>query len=160
MHYPQKHVLGTNDLDITIGMEPTSRLEVRVSDEQGTPIQGVRVFTWPNVRYGEWGATILMSDCWNVTDLFLAKPGAQAPAWGQPVADFEGTTDSTGLAVLPNLPSDVTEVALEHPRYALPAVNTPVGEKRRQAAISLTAGSTNRATLTVVPRNRSPIRHY
>jgi hypothetical protein len=160
MRYPQKHVLGTNDLTITIGMEPTARLEVRVSDERGAPIQGAHVAAWPNVRYGEWAATVLLSDCYNVSDLFLAKPGAQKPGWGQPVADFEGIADSTGLAVLANLPCDVTEFAVEHAKYVLPAVSTPGGDKRRQASITLVGGTTNRISVTVVPRDRAPIRHY
>ena len=38
-------------LDITIGMEPTARLEVRVTDNQGKPpVKGALVSTWPNVR--------------------------------------------------------------------------------------------------------------
>ena len=160
MRYPQKHVLGTNDLNISIAMEPTARLEVRVRDEAGAPIQGARVMAWPNVRYGDWGATILMSDRWNMAELFMAKPGAQPPMWGQPVPDFEGKSDRSGVAVLPNLPSNVTEFAVEHPGFALPAINTPGGDKRRQATITLIAGATNRTTVTLVPRDRAPIRHY
>jgi hypothetical protein len=112
------------------------------------------------VRYGEWAATILASDCYNTSDLFLAKPGAKMPSWGEPVPDFMGTTDGSGLAVLPNLPSDVTEFAVEHPEFVLPAVNRPGGDKRREATISLTAGATNRTTVTLEPRDRQPIRHY
>src|SRR6185503_5697530 len=51
--YPQKHLLSTNDLEITIGMEPTARLEVTVHDEKGRPLKDVQVQTWPNARYGE-----------------------------------------------------------------------------------------------------------
>ena len=39
------------------------KLELRVSDEQGKPLKDARVATWPNVRYGEWSATILGDDC-------------------------------------------------------------------------------------------------
>ncbi|MEK7675307.1 MAG: hypothetical protein AAB676_05670 [Verrucomicrobiota bacterium] len=39
MRYPQKHSLGTNDISITIGMEPTARLEVRVTDDKGHPLK-------------------------------------------------------------------------------------------------------------------------
>jgi hypothetical protein len=160
MRYPQKHTLGTNDISITIGMEPTARLEVRVSLEGGTPFPGADVRAWPNVRYGEWSATVLASDCFNTADLFLAKPGEQAPSWGQPVPDFAGVTDSSGIAVLANLPSDVTEFAVEHPDYVLPAVKPPSGHERRQASITLIAGATNRTAVTLVPRGRTPIRHY
>jgi hypothetical protein len=160
LRHPQKQTIGTNDLAITIGMEPTARLEVRLADERGAPIQGAHVTAWPNVQYGEWAATILVSDRYNTADLFMAKPGVEKPGWGKPVADFQGTTDSSGLAVLPNLPSDVTEIAVHHPEFALPAVNTPGGDKRREASITLIAGATNRTSVTLVPRSRAPIRHY
>ena len=61
--YPQKYVLGTNDLAITVGMEPTARLEVHVTDDQGKLLAGAHVSAWPNVRcYGEWAAVVLGSD--------------------------------------------------------------------------------------------------
>src|SRR5207253_745195 len=75
--YPQQHLIGTNDLTITIGMERTARLEVRVTDSAGNPLKGARVSTWPNVRYGEWSATILVGDCVNTSDRLLQKPGLQ-----------------------------------------------------------------------------------
>src|SRR5439155_22888202 len=121
MRYPQKHLLGTNDITIAIGMEPTARLEVEVTDEKGRPLKDARVATWPNVRYGEWSAVILISDCYNTSEWLLSKP-AKKLWWAEPVSDFYGVSDSAGLAVLPNLPPDVKELAVEHPRFALPAV--------------------------------------
>ncbi len=53
MHYPQKQLLRTNDLTLTLGMEPTASLQVEVTDDHGKPLQDARVATWPNVRYGE-----------------------------------------------------------------------------------------------------------
>jgi hypothetical protein len=160
MRYPQKHVIGTNDLAVSIGMEQTARLEVQVTDDQGRPLKGAQVGTWPNVRYGEWAAVILASDLYNTADLFLSKPAARPSFPGRPVADFEGTTDSSGWAVLPNLPADVTEFNVEHPQFVLPAVTTLVGAKRRQATIQLVAGTTNRVSVQLEPRGQSPIRHY
>jgi len=159
MRYPQKHSLGTNDLALTIGMEPTARLEVKVTDETGQPLGDVRVMTWPNVRYGEWSATILASDRYTTSDFLLAKPD-QRMTWGQPVADFQGVSDSAGLAVLPNLPPDVKELAVEHPQFALPAVTGTDGSKHRQATFTLVAGQTNRISIQLEPRDRSTITHY
>jgi hypothetical protein len=161
MRYPQKHVLGTNDLVIAIGMERTARLEVKVTDELGRPLKGVHVMTWPNVRYGEWSATILMSDCSNTSDHLLMKPDKQF-ALGQPVMvmDFQGVSDDDGLAVLPNLPPDVTELTVEHKQYELPPVTSPDGRKQRQASFTLVAGQTNRISLQLEPRERSTISHY
>jgi hypothetical protein len=160
MRYPQKHVLGTNDIEITIGMEPTARLEVRVTDDKGNPLKDARVSTWPNVRYGEWLATILAGDCYNTADLIRDGPPAKPGVWWQPVPDFQGTSDSSGLAIIPNLPVDVKDFSVEHPRFALPAVSFPGGEKRRQAAITLIPGQTNRVAVRLEPGNESPITHY
>jgi hypothetical protein len=161
MRYPHKHVLGTNDLVIPIRMEPTARLEVNVTDNLGHPLKDARVMTWPNVRYGEWSATILMSDCYNTSDNLLMKPEKKF-AWGRPVMvmDFQGVSDSAGRAVLPNLPPDVTELAVEHAQFELPIVTSPDGRKQRQASFTLVAGQTNRISLQLEPRERSTIAHY
>ncbi len=159
MHYPQKHSLGTNDLAIVIGMEQTARLEVKVTDEAGRPVKDVQVRTWPNVRYGEWSARILMGDCYNTSDFLRAKPDKEF-SWRQPVLDFQGVSDGTGLAVLPNLPPKVKVLAVEHSQFALPTATTPDGRKHRQASFTLVAGQTNRLSLQLEPRERSTITHY
>jgi hypothetical protein len=159
MRYPQKHLLGTNDLAITLGMEPTARLEVKVTDDSGRPLKDVRIMTWPNVRYGEWSATILASDQYNTADFLLAKPDTKL-AWDRTVADFQGISDSAGVAVLPNLPPDVKELAVEHPQFVLPAVTGLDGSKHRQATFTLVAGQTNRLSLKLEPSDRSTITHY
>jgi len=156
---PQKHVLGTNDLIITVGMEPTARLEVQVTDDRGNPLKDARVVTWPNVRYGEWSATILMGDCYNSVEWFDAERGKKPMRW-QEVPDFMGVSDGSGLAVLPNLPATVKELSVEHPRYALPAVGTAGTGKRRQASFALIAGQTNRLSIQLEPLEQSPIKHY
>jgi len=80
--------------------------------------------------------------------------------WSVTVKDFEGTSDSSGLAVLPNLPPEVGEFSVEHPRFVLPAMVTPVGDKRREASVVLTAGITNRATVRLEKVGEREIRHY
>lgn len=159
-HYPQKHLLGTNDLAITIGMEPTARLEVRVTDDKGNPLKDAHVSTWPNVRYGEWSATILAGDRYNTSEQLLPKPVSEFHGWRQPVPDFEGTTDSSGLAVLANLPPEVKHFDVEHPQFALPAVGPVGGQKRREASVTLVPGQTNHISVQLEPREQSPIAHY
>jgi hypothetical protein len=159
IRYPQKHLLGTNDLAISIAMEPTARLEVHVTDDKGHPLKDARVGTWPNVRYGEWSATILTSDCYKTSDWLLSKPGKKF-SWGLEVLDFQGVSDSAGLAVLPNIPADVKVLSVEHPQFALPAVGPDGDQKRRQATFILVAGQTNRISVQLEPRERSKIAHY
>jgi hypothetical protein len=158
--YPQKHVLGTNDISITIGMEPTARLEVFVTDDQGKPLQGATVSFWPNARYGEWSAVILAGDCYNTADLLLATADKPFSGWHHPVPDFEGVSDSNGLAVVPNLPADVTQYSVEHDRFVLPAMGGFGGQKNRQATVPLQAGMTNHASVQLEPKDKSPIAHY
>jgi hypothetical protein len=78
----------------------------------------------------------------------------------QKVPDFEGVSDSTGVAVLPNVPANETMLAIDDPRYALPAVETSVGRKEREARFALVPGQTNHVTIRVEPREKAPIRHY
>lgn len=157
--YPQKHQMSTNDLQIVIGMEPTARLEVQVLDDQGKPLKDVRVGTWPNVRYGEWGSVLLMSDCYNSAE-FLFPKTAGRPSWYKEVWDYQGVSDAAGLAVLPNVPATVKELAADHPQFSLPAVGTAGAGKHRYGKIALTPGETNRTSIQLEPRGNSPITHY
>ena len=161
MHYPQKHLIGANDLTLTLGMEPTASLEVQVTDDQGKPLKDARVITGPNVRYGEWAATILGSDCYNTAD-FLRDAGKRDSwlKWWLRPASFQGTSDVSGLALILNLPSEADAFSVEHPRFILPATDTGYGEKRRQATVTLHAGRTNRVTVRLDPAGQSPIAHY
>lgn len=159
MRYPQKYSLGTNDLTVTVGMEPTARLEVEVLDDHGQPLKGARVSTWPNVRYGEWAAVILGADCYNMADAFLKAPQPKSWYW-QTVADFEGITDSNGVAVLASVPATTSEFTVQHPQFDLPAVAAPMGDKRREATLNLIAGQTNHVTVRLEPHGKAPIRHF
>jgi hypothetical protein len=157
--YPQKHLLGTNELTIAIGMERTARLEVQVTDDQGKPLKDVRVMTWPNVRYGEWFSGLLMNDCYNTADWLAPKAGS-TPWWQREVWDYQGVSDATGVAVLPNVPATVKTLAVGHPRFSLPAVGTAGSGKHRQLSFVLTAGKTNRVSIQLERSEQSPITHY
>jgi hypothetical protein len=158
MHYPQKYSLGTNDPSIVIGMEPTASLAARVVDDHGNPVKGATVSTWPNVRYGEWSAVILGTDTYNTADLMQNRAPVE-PFWLKP-SPFQATSDGSGLAVIQNLPVEVTSFSVDHPQLALPAVSTGSGQKRRESSVALAAGATNQAVVRLEPQNRSPIAHY
>ncbi|HEX5221751.1 MAG TPA: Ig-like domain-containing protein [Verrucomicrobiae bacterium] len=156
--YPQQHSLGSNDLHLVMGMETTARLEVHVTDGRGKALPGARVVTWPNVRYGEWASTILMSDCYNSADFLLGK--LDRKSFRRSVLDFEGTSDTNGLAVLPNLPPEVTQLSVEHPQFVLPIVRTSNNQDHRRASFTLVAGKTNRISVQLEPKDSSSISHY
>jgi hypothetical protein len=159
LRYPQVHALGREDLSIRVGMEPTAQVSVRVVDERGKPIRGARVVAWPNVRYGEWSATVLGSDLHNMVESLL-DPAAGEGWRTVPVPDFEGVADELGEAVIPNLPATTDRLGVEHPEFVLPATGTPSTGMSREARISLVAGASNRITLHLEPRGSAPVTHY
>ena len=53
------------------------------------------------------------------------------------VLDFQGVSDRAGLAVIPDVPADVTEFSAEHSEFTVPAVGTTIAGKRRQVGIKL-----------------------
>jgi hypothetical protein len=158
MHYPQKHVLGTNDLEIVIGMEPTARLEVQVADQNGRPVSNATVMAWPNLRWREWGAVLFGMDLYDTGEWIQ---GLRRPRDGKmpKFRDFEGTTDERGVAIVPNLPLDVTELAVQHDRFQLPAVDMG-GNEERSARITLRAGVTNYLKAVVEPITEASKRRH
>jgi len=159
MRYPQKFVLGTNDLSVVIGMEPTVRLEVTVTDAEGRSVKDATVSTWPNVRYGEWSATILGGDCYVTSDWLFKAPPTALLLWKIPPG-FKGVSDSNGVAVLSNLPLNVNTLSVEHAKYELPPVKNQMGGHDRQVLFALTGGKTNSLKVQVVPIGKSMIKHY
>ena len=159
MRYPQVHDLGREDLSIVVGMEPTARLAVHVTDERGHPVRDARVVAWPNVRYGEWAATVVASDLHNTLES-LSAPASDHGWHLVPVPDFEGTTDEQGDAVVPNLPTTTDRLGVQHPQFDLPATGTPATGMNREARISLVAGASNRITLHLEPKGSAPVTHY
>jgi hypothetical protein len=143
-------------------MEPTASLEVEVTDDHDKPLPDAVVATWPNVRYGEWSAVILGTDCYNTGDSFRQPaPNESRRKWWEETAGlYRGTSTVAGVVLLMNLPADVKELTVEHPRYVLPAVDTGSGQKRRQASVTLLPGQTNHAKVRLEPTGRSPITHY
>lgn len=157
-HYPQKYVLGTNDVSITVGMERTAWLEVRVFDVDEHPLKDATVSLWPNARYGEWSAVILGCDCYNTADSLL--PNSPPRAFRGWASSFTAKTDGSGVARIPNLPVEASEFSVEHPEWALPPVADAIGQKRREQTITLIRGETNHATVKLERRHDSVILQY
>jgi hypothetical protein len=99
-----------------------------------------------------------MGDCYNTWERL--RGSGKRGSWWQPVSDFVGVSDASGLAVISNLPVTVAEFSVEHLKYVLPAITTASGQKRRQAAIGLIAGQTNRISVQLEPRDQAPLSHY
>ena len=161
-HYPQIHMLGTNDLNVTVGMERTCCLGVSITDDQGKPLKDAQVSLWPNIRYGEWSATILGADDYNTADFMRdsEKGKSMMKWWLNRPPSYTATSDITGLALVMNLPKEVTEFSVTHSNFALPAKENGSGQKQRQASVRLISGQTNRVAVQLEPAGRSQIAHY
>jgi hypothetical protein len=155
IRYPQKHEIGTNDVWIQLGMERTARVEVTVLDDAGKPLSNAKASTWPNIRYGEWAASVFGSDGYNTADL-LQKGNVE---WHQP-PELEGITDAKGVAILANVPATETRFGVEHAGFQLPAVDDGDGRKRREGSMKLTAGETNRMSIRLERKGTTEIEHY
>lgn len=159
IHYPQKFALGAEGLAVTLGMEPTACLEVKIEDDEGKPLKDAQVSCWPNIRYGEWSATVIGQDCYNTAE-FITNGPAKPLWWARQPRSFYATSDVSGLAFIANLPAETTTFSVEHPRFVLPAVDTGRGDKRRNATISLHPPQTNRVTVRLEPAGAAPISHF
>lgn len=160
MGYPQKHIIGTDDLDIVIDMEPTAQLEVTVFDDNGRLLEGARVSTWPNIRWGNWASTIFCSDLYNTIDRLRQVREDQDVFPRDIPADFFGISDANGVAVLSNVPARQTSFAVEHKDYVLPKFGVGGTAARRQASMVLEPGAVTRTTVILEPRGKDPQRHY
>jgi hypothetical protein len=133
---------------------------VLVKDDEGNPLADARVSSWCNVRYGEWSATILASDCYNMTDRLWNPPTRDSARTYRMVPDFEGVTDASGRAVIPNLPATARTIYVEHEAFELPALAINGRSQRREAPLLLEAGRTNHIGVTLEPKEARPIAHY
>jgi hypothetical protein len=158
MHYPQKHVLGTNDLEIVIGMEPTASIEVQVIDQKDQPVANANVAAWPNLRWREWAAVLFGMDLYDTSE-WMRGDSHPRDRNKPKFHDFEATTDARGVAIVPNLPLDVTELAVFHDRFQLPAVDAG-GNEERAARVELRAGVTNHLKVVVEPITEASKRRH
>ena len=160
MHYPQRHVIDANELDIVIEMEATARLEVTVYDDQRRPLEGAKVATSPNVRWDDCAATIFCADLYNTIDLLKRTKNRQDGFKRETPPGFFGLSDKTGLAILSNVPADQPRFGIDHPDYVLPKVTVADGTRRRRANIILQPGETTQISVTLEPQNKDPLSHY
>jgi hypothetical protein len=128
-------------------------------DEQHRPLPEATVETWPNIRYGEWGSFLLMSDCYNTAD-FVRNQASRKLGWGETMSDFRGVTDQTGVAVISNVPRTERVFTVKHSHYVAPDTITATGGKGREQSMKLVVGKTNRISVTMEPAAQSPIKHY
>lgn len=165
INYPQKHVIAENHLDIVMDMEPTARLAVTVLNEEGHAIEGAKVVTSPNVRWGDWASTIFAGDLYNTFDR-LQQPQDYRNMYSlEEPNGFWGLSDKSGKATLSNVPVWIQNVGVAHPDYVLPKImptgSVPPGlAPRREATVVLQPGVLTETVVHLEPINKDPQRHY
>ncbi len=159
---PQQFDLSGNTPDIVLEMEPTTVLELTLVDEEEHPVEGAKVSSWPNVRWGNNASTILGSDLFNTADRLLSSAGTARQSVPEIPADFTGVSDSNGVARIPSLPFLSAGISVDHPDNVLPpAVGAGAGTAPgRSILIPLSPGGVVRHTLTLEPPEKRPLRHY
>ena len=92
--------------------------------------------------------------------LFAAVSLTALPAWAQNADDELVVTATRVQTPITNLPADVKEIALSHPRYGVEIRKDGFGRKSREYGVKLTAGATNSIQVKLVPLSAGAIRQY
>lgn len=97
-----------SEMEVTLKLEPTFQAVVRVVDETGKPLPGVRVVFYPNQYVWERYSTIL-GVCRPTIDFIRSQLNLKTTvdedlAFQKALSRFEGTTNDEGVARIENLP--------------------------------------------------------
>lgn len=130
---------------ITVAMTPLVRCIATTVDEDGKPVAGVKVSSWPNVGWWNDGSQIYCHPLVRGERLLRERDYQAAidDAFPQP---FQGQTDAEGNVTL-ELPVGSEELAVSSDVYELPAI---LG--RRDVRVKLVRGETTKVVLRLQPR--------
>jgi protocatechuate 3,4-dioxygenase beta subunit len=148
---PQVFPLNGDLTQMELVMEPTAACEVRVVDEQEQPIEGARVFFWPNVRWNFGGTQIFAQFLIKWEDFLLTggKFDREKAKLSFEQNDFQAITDEHGVAVIYNLPGSKQNFNVISKEYELPARTLYGSVRRRVADANLVAGETTMLTVVM-----------
>lgn len=107
--------------DVEIQMEPMILCKVTAVDQQGEPIAGVKVMSYPNVCWWRGGSQVYCSPLVRCERLFVERDYMKAidDDFSQP---FTATTDDLGRCQL-ELPAGGERLYAEHDKFELPIVD-------------------------------------
>lgn len=114
-------------IEPTVQMIPTSTLEVRCVDRDGEPLADIEVYSWPNQRGLLSGSTYLGSVYPSLQEInaqLQNRVESVSPQEYHVEHRFRAVTDSTGTAVLRNLPIGRNEyLEVKSSQYRLPRIS-------------------------------------
>jgi hypothetical protein len=135
----------TQDKLIEVQMTPLVKCVATAVDENGAPIAGVNVSSWPNVGWWNSGSQIYCHPLARAERLLRERDYTKAIDEPFP-PPFEGTTDAHGTATL-ELPAGNEHLNVESDVYELPAF---LGD--RDVKVKLVRGETIKTVLRLQPR--------
>lgn len=130
---------------ITLLMSPTIRCAIETADAMGKPIVGVKVSSYPNVGWWNFGSQIYCSPLVRGETLLVGRDYRNCAdhSFSTP---FEMVTDSQGHGEL-ELPVGMEGLVAEHDDFELPVVRGG-----REQRIQLVAGQTSNVHLVLQPK--------
>jgi hypothetical protein len=130
---------------LTVEMTPLQKCVVRAVDEDERPLAGVKVASWPNVRWWNGGSQIYCHYLVRGEELLRKRDFNAALGEGQP-QPFVTETNAEGVATL-ELPVSRQSLAVQSEEYELPVVGD-----RRDVSVTLTEEEPVEVTLKLQPR--------
>ncbi|MDP1562350.1 MAG: hypothetical protein Q8M16_13305 [Pirellulaceae bacterium] len=142
--FPQLFLLSAPQIAPTLKMVPATSVQVTVVDQDGKPMLGVEVASWPNQAWFDGGGQIL--GLARATSDWLKRARHGGPNQPYP-SRYSAMTDANGVAVIRSMPADRTEglVAL------LDGFEMPLNGTEREIRIDLKPGVVNEVTIKMQP---------
>jgi len=102
---------------LSLAMEPTGSVRVRVLDPDGQPLAGAKVVFLPNATF-QLMTMMPMKGLRNSQQEFFPKPQESAPV--NPTESYQAKTDPDGIAVVTGLPAGTEPYVVEGTPYDVP----------------------------------------
>lgn len=131
-----------------VAMVQTARCELRVLDENGSPLPGIAVSCGPNYHYINGGSNLLGRGIDSLDREYIKlatgeKKRTKPPE--VPAIPYQGVTDASGTVVISGLPTGGG--AMEHRFYVSPDPSNVFAQPKETKIVTIYAGETARATV-------------
>jgi beta-lactamase regulating signal transducer with metallopeptidase domain/protocatechuate 3,4-dioxygenase beta subunit len=159
VHSPQQFKFNVPQ-PITVWMEPTGSIRIKVRQPNDQPLAGAVVGISPNQAFGH--STSIIGTGFNRQDylrwLWDIDEGKDVEFVRKQHDDqipFTSTTDKNGEAVIHNVPAGVQRLYVFSPPYELPFSSDGISEPRRDVRMQVVAGQESVQEVKLVPEGQS-----
>lgn len=142
---PQMVRLTGSQVETILKMKPATSVKVTVTDQDGKPLAGVEVASWPNQLWFDGGSNILGS-AYSISDWLI-----QSRQDGQPNFTrenrYSAKTDEHGIAVIHSMPPGRTEGLFAF----IKGYEMPLNGTDREIRVDLKEGVVTEVTIKMQP---------